>query len=225
MNVYLTKLKIFSRYLVEDLNFNIELPIEKLKLPADKGEINKKALTKKELESLLLNLEDNKYYIVVFIAENTGMRVGEIASLTLNDIDFNNHIIDVNKQWKVLSQNNYNFGTLKSKNSYRTIPVSNNFINELKKYKKENPTDIYNRVISFTTNCLEKKVDVKLQKLAGISIHELRHTYATTLISNGIDFKTVAQILGHDVEQTMRTYSHVNDDMVKRATNIIENIF
>lgn len=98
MNVYLTKLKIFSRYLVEDLNFNIELPIEKLKLPADKGEINKKALTKKELESLLLNLEDNKYYIVVFIAENTGMRVGEIASLTLNDIDFNNHIIDVNKQ-------------------------------------------------------------------------------------------------------------------------------
>nr|WP_033051155.1 tyrosine-type recombinase/integrase [Clostridium botulinum] len=61
--------------------------------------------------------------------------------------------------------------------------------------------------------------------MASISLHELRHTYATLLISSGIDFKTVAKILGHDVEQTMRIYSHVNDDMMKKATNIIENIF
>ncbi|MCS4455170.1 tyrosine-type recombinase/integrase [Clostridium botulinum] len=47
-------------------------------------------------------------------------------------------------------------------------------------------------------------------------MHELRHTYATKLISNGVDFKTVAQLLGHTVEQTMKTYSHVNDDMMKK---------
>ncbi|WP_326498383.1 hypothetical protein [Clostridium brassicae] len=45
------------------------------------------------------------------------------------------------------------------------------------------------------------------------------------LIASGLDFKTVAKLLGHDIQQTMKTYSHVNDDMMKKATNIIENIF
>ena len=58
-----------------------------------------------------------------------------------------------------------------------------------------------------------------------ISIHELRHTYATMLISNGVDFKTAAQLLGHDIEQTMKTYSHVTNDMISAASKIINNIF
>ena len=58
-----------------------------------------------------------------------------------------------------------------------------------------------------------------------ITLHELRHTYATMLISNGVDFKTAALLLGHDVEQTMKTYSHVNEDMLNKASNIIKNIF
>ncbi|BDR64449.1 hypothetical protein K134307016_13830 [Clostridium tetani] len=58
-----------------------------------------------------------------------------------------------------------------------------------------------------------------------ITIHELRHTYATRLIANGVDFKTAARILGHSVEQTLKTYSHVNDDMLKKAHQVIQNIF
>ncbi len=222
---YLRRLTGFFRYALEDLNLITDLPTIKIKIPMEKGEINKKALTKKELESLLLNLEGSRYYIVAFIAANTGMRLGEVLGLTWNDIDFKNCTVDVNKQWKLIKAKHSNFGTLKSKNSYRTIPVSAKFIKELKKYKKNNPTDLHNRVATFNMASISKYLNPKLRELAGISMHELRHTYATTLISNGVDFKTAAQILGHDVEQTMRTYSHVNDDMVKRATNIIENIF
>ncbi|RHW62664.1 site-specific integrase, partial [Clostridium botulinum] len=58
-----------------------------------------------------------------------------------------------------------------------------------------------------------------------ITFHELRHTYATRLIANGVDFKTVAQILGHSVEQTLKTYSHVNNDMLNKAHSVIEKIF
>ena len=54
-----------------------------------------------------------------------------------------------------------------------------------------------------------------------ITIHSLRHTYATNLIANGLDFKTTAKLLGHTVEQTMKTYSHVNDDMMDNARKII----
>ena len=44
------------------------------------------------------------------------------------------------------------------------------------------------------------------------------------LISKGIDFKTVAKIAGHDVKQTLSTYSHVTDDMMKSAHDIISQI-
>jgi integrase len=64
-----------------------------------------------------------------------------------------------------------------------------------------------------------------LKELAGITIHELRHTYATILISNNIDFKTTAGFLGHDVQQTIKTYSHVTDEMKKKATDTISKIF
>lgn len=58
-----------------------------------------------------------------------------------------------------------------------------------------------------------------------ITVHDLRHTYATFLISNGIDFKTAAQLLGHSVEMTMKIYSHVNNDMLDSAKRKINNIF
>ena len=47
----------------------------------------------------------------------------------------------------------------------------------------------------------------------------------TTLISRGVDFKTVAKLMGHDVEQTMKTYSHVTDEMMDNATQLINKIF
>ena len=67
----------------------------------------------------------------------------------------------------------------------------------------------------------------KIYKKLGyeITIHDLRHTYATHLIANGLDFKTVAQLMGHDVQETIKTYSHVTDDMIKKAANVIEKIF
>nr|WP_278335431.1 tyrosine-type recombinase/integrase [Clostridium botulinum] len=43
-----------------------------------------------------------------------------------------------------------------------------------------------------------------------ISIHELRHSYATKLISSGMDFKTATNILGHDIEMTMKVYLRKN---------------
>ncbi|WML35386.1 tyrosine-type recombinase/integrase [Clostridium sp. OS1-26] len=225
IETYLRRINVFFKYVRDDLNLIIELPTANIKIPKDKENINKKALNKKDLKTLLKNLKNNKFYIVAFIAANTGMRVGEILGLTWNDLDEINLSLNVNKQWKVLKDKKSNFGTLKSKNSYRDIPISANTLKELKNYKKNNPTDINNRIAPFNRASIDKYLNPKLRELAGISIHELRHTYATTLISNGIDFKTTAQILGHTVGMTMRTYSHVNNDMMKKASDTISKIF
>lgn len=69
---------------------------------------------------------------------------------------------------------------------------------------------------------LHTQIRTKYNKLGyNISIHTFRHTYATNLIMNRLDFKTTARLMGHTVEMTMKTYSHVNDEMLIRATKII----
>lgn len=72
---------------------------------------------------------------------------------------------------------------------------------------------------------MRTNLDKQLRKKFDTCIHELRHTYATKLIANGLDFKTAAHILGHNVEQTMRIYSHVTDKMYNKAAELIYNLF
>ena len=92
-------------------------------------------------------------------------------------------------------------------------------------YKKNSITDINKRIVIINRNAFSSKCNYRLRKKFNISIHEFRHTYATLLIANGIDFKTTAKLLGHDVKETMRTYSQVTDDILKDATKKIAKIF
>ena len=53
----------------------------------------------------------------------------------------------------------------------------------------------------------------------------MRHTYATTLLANGLDVKTVASLLGDDVNTVINTYIHFTDEMRLRAADKVANIF
>lgn len=202
-------------------------PIKNIKYKKCKEEINKRALTDSESKTLLEGFQVKKhykYYPIILIALKCGLRLGEILGLEWEDIDEINNVIKVTKQWKQLKDGSYGSGTLKSKNSYREVPISPNTLNLLNSSFKIRP--IKGRVFDFKNTDSVSICLNRLFKLEGynITIHELRHTYATTLISNGVPFKTAAKFLGHTVQQTMKTYSHVNDDMIKKATTIINNI-
>lgn len=224
------KLSVFNSML-KFANSQYNLPIISLKdliIPTKESTNNKRALTYHEQEYLLKLYKNKKtdYYIAVLLALKAGLRIGEIMGLTWDDIDFKNLTISINKQWKVNKNTlTYSFGTTKSKNSNRIIPISMETASELNKIKQMNIINNYRRLISSLstvgiTLCLNKK----LQQDMGVSIHELRHTYATNLISNGLDFKTAANFLGHNVEQTLKVYSHVTEDMIKNGANIINKL-
>lgn len=201
-----------------------DTPIKNIKVPENKDAPSRRALTNDEVIKLLVDFKDSQYYLVLYIAAKCGMRVGEILGLTWNDIDEKNSCIHVNRQWKMLKDGTYGFGVLKSKNSKRKIPVSIQVINHIKAHRSIYPDDkLFNFKNTLSTDTL---INQELRKKGyDITVHALRHTYATMLIANGVDFKTAAKLLGHTVEQTMRTYSHVNDDMMKKATKIISEIF
>lgn len=224
IHTYVKCINALFNYAVKN-DFIIKNPV-KDKIKIDKPK--KTALTNAELNDLLCKMKNKnyKYYIVCLIAGKAGLRRGEILGLTWSDIT--SKYIDVNKQWKVKSDGSYDFGKVKSKNSVRKVPISGNIYNELMEYKRSlKSIPFNNRVLDFDTFA---PISISVRKYFkdfgyDISIHELRHTYATLLIQNGLDFKTVAAIIGDDVDQVLKTYSHVNDDMMNRAEMIINNIF
>jgi len=224
---FLGNFKAFLNYISSQ--FDIKIPSLKLIMPKDKDENNKKALSTKEVTTIIdfyKNNRDIDIYIAIFIAAKTGLRIGEISGLTWDDIDFKSNSITVNKQWKIDKDTGlYAFGSLKSKNSYRVIPISKDVANELNRIKQLGKINKNKRLLTTeNTYSLTIRVDETLRKTFKISIHELRHTRATELIANGMDFKTAAKILGHDANQTINTYSHVTDQMMEKAKNIIEDI-
>lgn len=226
-------LSIFSAMLkFAYVQYNIPLlNLNRLTMPKHSKNSNSAqiALTSMEQQKVLNFYKENSnkrldYYIIVLVALKTGLRIGEIMGLTWMDIDFKNTTISVNKQWKLLNSKskNYGFAELKSNNSYRIVPISPDTRKELSHIKSISPINSYQRIISkvntnHTTSCLDRH----LRRHFGVTAHTLRHTYATNLISHGIDFKTAAHLLGHDIEQTMKTYSHVTDDMLKHANDVI----
>ncbi|MGJ8769814.1 tyrosine-type recombinase/integrase [Clostridium botulinum] len=76
----------------------------------------------------------------------------------------------------------------------------------LKTYKKV--VNIDNRIVSYkNTISTASNIRRKYKQLGyDISIHELKHSYATKLTSSEMDFKTAANILAHDIEMTMKVY-------------------
>lgn len=202
-------------------------PAINLEIKTQKEPSKKRALTDNDLKDLINKTQNMKYKVMFSLAGMCGLRLGEILGLKWDKIDFKNNTITIDIQWKNLPNNSVGFGELKSANSYRTVPMPPLVRKLLLQWKSNSITDIHNRVIIYkNVTGLTSLLKNYIKKIGyDLSIHELRHTYATALISNGVDFKTVAKLMGHDIEQTMKTYSHVTDDMLNNATKLLSKIF
>lgn len=223
---YLIKINCFFLSAKNEYHLISKLPTENIILKKDKDprKQNKRALDKKESKKILKDFKSSKYYLIILLALKCGLRLGEILGLTWDNIDNKNAELKIIQQWKQFDDRSYGFGSLKGKNSYRTVPIPPKTNTILENITVRN---MNGRLFDFDNTDSVSICLNRLLRLKGydITIHELRHTYATNLISNGVDFKTAAQLLGHDVKQTMNTYSHVTDDMLKKATKIINSIF
>lgn len=228
ISLYICHLKLCLNYYIENYNNGYINPALNIDLPKNKIIFERKAISKNEMNLLFNQLlkEKSIYFLVAYIAGTCGLRCSEILGLTWSDIDFQNKIIHVTKQWKHLKDGTIGYGQLKTKNSYRDVPISTEIVSVLKKYKETHPIiSISNRVAPFGVGTITRRFNPTLLRICGTTVHGLRHSYATLLIYNGVDFKTTAKILGHTVEMTIKTYSHVTDEMVKSAASKIENIF
>ena len=166
-------------------------------------------LEREDIKRLLSNCSGHLKDIVEF-AINTGMRKGEIFNLKWHDIDFRNGLIHV----------------LKTKNTEkREIPLNGTVSNILFRVKK-NPESpyVFSSYDGKPFNDIKKSfyTALKKSKIENFRFHDLRHTFASHLIMNGVDLLTVKELLGHKtIEMTLR-YSHLSCDHKKRAVESLD---
>jgi len=148
---------------------------------------------------------------------STGIRVGELVSLKLSDIHFDNNRITV--FGKGSKERNVLFGEeLASKLKLYIDSGRNELINKQKSnsnilFLNHYGKPLTERGVEYILNNIVKKSDLDFV----IYPHMLRHTFATHLLDNGADLKVVQELLGHENLSTTQVYTHVSNERLRRV--------
>ncbi|MBR6223741.1 MAG: site-specific integrase [Lachnospiraceae bacterium] len=141
----------------------------------------------------------------------TGIREGELLALTPKDIDIQNGHISITKTYTRLYGKDI-INPPKTKKSRRNVPIPQFLLDEIREYIASTKTLKDDRLFPFTNSLLIHEMDrgCKISDVKHIRIHDLRHSHASLLISQGFDIVTVSRRLGHEnVSTTLNIYSHM----------------
>lgn len=210
-------------------------PYIDLDLPLERKNKKIQFLNKVEQKQLITYICDSKKqkYIGVFLALMTGLRIGEICALKWKDIDLKKRVVLVNKTLQRVCYKGQKSKILidepKTRNSQREIPINNILYDYLLEARPIN-RELY--VLTYSTTPTEPRnyrkifnTLMKKLKLQHISFHALRHTFATRLIENKVDLKTVSELLGHSsVNITISIYVHSEFKTKRKAVKTLDNI-
>ncbi len=147
---------------------------------------------------------------------SSGIRVSELVELKMEDIDLNEGVLRVTGKGR----------------KDRLTPIGSQAIKAIQKYLEMRAADpklgmeAGTRVFlnkhgeSLSTRSVRRKLDKYLVQAGldpGISPHTLRHSFATHLLNNGADLRSVQELLGHQSLSTTQIYTHLTTQRVKEA--------
>lgn len=214
---------------------NFDMPMIDLDFPPLAKRKNVETLTRieeKQLINYILNDERQKYSGII-LSLLTGMRIGEICALKWSDIDLKKRQINVNKTLQRIclkdKKSMIQIGKTKTSSGSRNIPISNLLYDFLISIKPSN-RDTY-----FLTNATTPKEPrnyrkiyktlLKKLKIKTTTFHALRHTFATRLIENKVDIKTISELLGHaSTNITISIYVHSEYSTKRKAVKSLDNL-
>lgn len=205
----LASLKFFYSNIIKkpEILLNVKSPKLEKKLPT--------VLTKDEITAFLAALENPKHKLLFELMLASGLRVAEVVSLKVQDIDFNEKVI--------------NLKSGKGQKDRMTI-ISDNTINHIKTYLELNPmvtTYLFPGRNGHLTIKLAQKVIKQNAARAGIQkriyCHALRSTFATMLLEQGTDIRMIQTLLGHSNLATTERYTKVSSEMIKKIKSPMDN--
>ena len=182
-----------------------------------------------QLQAFLQEAKATGVYEMYYIELATGLRRGELLGLKWTDIDWNNGIIKVRRQVARVDGQIVE-APLKTKNSYRAVTISQQAIEVLKQQKEKTydqyvfPSPNGGPISPDSVNNMLKRVLARAG-IPKVRFHDLRHTFATIALQNGVDIKTVSGMLGHfSAGFTLDTYAHVTTAAQKEAADTMGNV-
>ena len=216
---------------------------------------NIKILSEKELRELLKNTKDSNWYLEILLGLFGGLRKGEIMGLKFSDFDLNNKIMRINRQLvndAAISKNpeatrvkvdKYELVEKPpKKDSYRALKIPQIIMEEVikRKKKQEECKELYKNFVDYDYISFQKKTGLPhipnsfngfLYKIcpkigiSNISVHGLRHTFATILIEQGVPIIKISALLGHsNPHTTFEIYCDVMEEN-ERILAFINNTF
>ena len=193
-------------------------------------------------EMKVLRIEDVGAYLkaaeeygvlpMFFLELSTGLRKGELTALLWEDVDVEAKTISVNKQAVGVKGGGVKITRPKTETSVRRVSISQEALDHLLAEHANHPDSPYLFASPRTGEMYHPDSIVnlhrKILKKAGLEpvrLHDLRHTFATLALQNGVDIKTVSGMLGHyDAGFTLRTYTHATDRMQEQAAATMGNL-
>jgi integrase/recombinase XerD len=189
-----------------------------------------RALTDAEVKQLL-DYCSEPFRSIYYAYLTTGMRRSELVSLTFDDVDFENREIVIraevsknhrerrvpmdNELFNVVKRNyTERFGRRSNQPPDRKHPISHDHVFVSNTGAKLELTTIYK---AFVRHCKRAGIDIADSGEGHIDLHSTRRTFATNLITNGADPKSVQELLGHaTLTMTMKLYAKIRGT-TKRA--------
>lgn len=215
--------RIFNHAILEgDILYN---PCASLSLPKGLKKEHRAAATTTDEQKI--KASDNPW-LFPKIAIYSGLRKGEILALTWKDIDFENDIIYVTKSVAHNGDKPY-IKEPKTETGCRIVPLLAPLKENLIKVKGT-PTEYIisdNKKTPLTKRRFETlyshyKTDVGITATA----HQLRHSFATVAIENGVDIKSVSEILGHkQISTTLDIYTDFRKAALNRSRDTLNAAF
>ena len=154
--------------------------------------------------------------LIISLLYQTGMRQAELLNLTDADIDLNQGQIRI-------------FGKRRKE---RIVPIGDKLIEQIKEYMAARDAETINNQQSTINNVkffpnltkytLYNIVRTRMGEVSTLkkhSPHVLRHTFATTMLDNGADIRTIQELLGHASLSTTSIYTHTTFEQIKRVYN------
>lgn len=138
---------------------------------------------------------------------STGMRISEVCGLDIDDIDMISGIV------KALGKGR----------KERILPIGETALGCVRRYLEKRPRQagalfLNNHGRRLTTRGVRMIVDAYIRRSVGrekISVHTLRHSFATHLLNRGADLRTVQELLGHANLSTTQIYTHLTTEKLK----------
>lgn len=162
-----------------------------------------------EFNDFMQHVSELEYHAIFNLLFYSGMRIGELLALTYDDIDIQNHAVNISKTFRIWKNEST---APKTESSNRTIILPEKIFNELIEYT----THIYDLepdnelfFMSYRDIAKYKKHICSSHKLKEIRLHDFRHSHVSLLIDQGVSDMLIADRIGDSIDVVQKTYAHL----------------